>query len=114
MNEHFEKAEELPAVGSPVDRGVSRRATNGREPKPAMVLRLLAEAQAGVKCDMTLVQALEFRREQYGLNKRDFAALLGFSLARYSDVCSGRRRLPLDATKRAYAIGVPADALLQW
>lgn len=103
------------AGGSRVDRRVSRLAEReDREPKPAMILRLLTEAQAGVKCDVTLVQALEFRREAYGLNKRDFAALLGFSLARYSDVCSGRRRLPLDATKRAYAIGVPADALLQW
>lgn len=92
----------------------SRRATNGQEPKPAMILRLLSEAQAGVKSAVTLVEALEFRREQYGLSRREFAAVLGFTPARYSDICSGRRRLPLDATKRAYAIGVPANALLQW
>lgn len=85
----------------------------GQEPRPAMLLRLLAEAQAGVSCSVTLADALEFRRDQYGLSRRDFAALLGFSEGRYSEILRGVRRLPLAATKRAYAIGVPADALLQ-
>lgn len=30
-----------------------------------------------------------------------------------SEVKNGKRRLPIGALKRAYAIGVPADALLQ-
>lgn len=89
------------------------KALNRREPKPAMILRLLAEAQNGVKCEVSLKDALDFRRDQYGLTSTEFAMLLGMSAAHYSEARSGRRKLPIGAVKRAYAIGVPADALLQ-
>ena len=78
-----------------------------------MLLRLLAEAQAGVKCDVSLVDALDFRRDQYGLTWAEFGALLGLTPQHMSEVKNGKRRLPIGATRRAYAIGVPADALLQ-
>lgn len=85
---------------------------NEPEPKPAMILRLLSEAQAGVKSPVPLADALEFRRDQYGLTRGDFAALIGLSLAHYGEVISGARSIPKRAMRRAYAIGVPADVLL--
>lgn len=85
----------------------------GQEPKPAMILRLLTEAQIGTACDVRVSDALEFRRDQYGLTQREFAAILGLQNTHCSEIISGKRRLPLGATKRAFAIGVPADVLLQ-
>lgn len=78
-----------------------------------MLLRLLAEAQAGRTCDVSIADALEFRRDQYGLRASEFAALIGVSAAKYSDIIAGRRNMPLNARIRAFAIGVPADVLLQ-
>jgi len=107
-------APERPAEVGQVQRRVSRLAEReAREPRPAMILRLLAEAQAGVTCDVSMVDALNFRREQYGLTWAEFGMLLGLSAQHMSEVKNGKRRLPIGALKRAYAIGVPADALLQ-
>lgn len=83
------------------------------EPKPARILRLLAEAQALRAHETTLADALEFRRDAYELSKSEFAAILGLSLAHYGEILSGRRDIPKSAMRRAYAIGVPAGALLQ-
>lgn len=103
-----------PADEGRLDRRVRRLAERAaREPRPAMILRLLAEAQAGVKCEVSMVDALDFRREQYGLSWAEFGMLLGLSAQHMSEVKNGKRRLPIGALKRAYAIGVPADALLQ-
>ena len=106
--------------GSPVclqdercPRDGAERSVEAREPRPAMILRLLAEAQAGVRCEVSMVDALDFRREQYGLTWAEFGMLLGLSAQHMSEVKNGKRRLPIGALKRAYAIGVPADALLQ-
>lgn len=89
------------------------RALNEREPKPAMILRLLTEAQVGKAHPVSLVDAMEFRRDQYDLTAAQFAAILGMASTHYSDFVSGRRNLPLNARIRAYAIGVPAEVLLQ-
>lgn len=114
MNDKTTSAPADDAVGSRLDRRVSRLAEReAREPRPAMILRLLAEAQAGVKCEVSMVDALNFRREQYGLSWAEFGMLLGLSAQHMSEVKNGKRRLPIGALKRAYAIGVPADALLQ-
>ena len=78
-----------------------------------MILRLLTEAQIGKAVDVSVADALEFRRDQYGLTKTEFAAILGLGKGHYSEILSGKRQLPLNATKRAFAIGVPADVLLQ-
>lgn len=86
---------------------------NKREPKPAMILRLLAEAQMGKTCEVSIADALEFRRDQYGLTQSEFAAILGMQKGHYSEIINGRRQLPIGATKRAFAIGVPAEVLLQ-
>lgn len=113
----MENEQKSPAVAGQVERRVRQRATlaelNKREPKPAMVLRLLNEAQIGKPVDVSVADALEFRRDQYGLTQREFAAILGMYPGHYSEVVNGKRNLPLEATKRAFAIGVPAEVLLQ-
>ena len=84
-----------------------------REPKPAMILRLLTEAAAGKSCDVSIADALEFRRDQYQLTRTEFAALLGLSMNHYGEILNGKREIAKTAMRRAYAIGVPADVLLQ-
>jgi antitoxin component HigA of HigAB toxin-antitoxin module len=88
-------------------------ALNVAEPRPTMILRLLAEAQAGKACDVSITDALDFRRDQYGLTRAEFAAILGMTASHFSEVMAGKRNLPLNARIRAFAIGVPAEVLLQ-
>lgn len=83
------------------------------EPRPAMILRLLSEAQLGQSTDVSIPEALEFRRGQYGLKAAEFAAILGMTPAHYSEVAAGKRNMPLNVRIRAFAIGVPAEVLLQ-
>jgi antitoxin component HigA of HigAB toxin-antitoxin module len=87
---------------------------NQKEPKPAMILRLLNEAQAGCKNDIDLGSALEFRREQYGLGVSDFAQLLGLTRSHYWEIVNAKRDITKNAMRRAFAIGIPAHALLQY
>ncbi len=88
---------------------------NKREPKQELILRLLAQANAnGKKIGFpSVVDALEFSRDQYGLSRHEFAAVIGVSPGHYSEIINGKRRLSINAAKRAFAIGVPADVLLQ-
>lgn len=86
---------------------------NAREPKADMIYRLAKIAKVGVRCDVSLVDALKFSADQYDLRQGEFGALLGLNASHYSEVIAGKRRLSLAATKRAYALGVPAVALLQ-
>lgn len=58
-------------------------------------------------------EALEFRREQYGWTREMMAFAIGLSKGHYSEVINGKRQLPLNATRHAYSIGVPATVLLQ-
>ena len=88
-------------------------ALNKKERRPTLILRLLSEAQAGKSCGVSIPDSLEFRRGQYELSKSEFAGILGLSAAHYSEVLSEKRKLPLMASKRAFAIGVPAEVLLQ-
>lgn len=84
-----------------------------RESKDALISKLVAEATSGNRATVSLSQALEFRRDQYGLSKKEFAKVLGLQASHYSEVVNGKRALPIAATKRAFAVGVPAEALLQ-
>ena len=83
------------------------------ESKANRILRLISEAEKGKATDVTIPNALEFRRDQYGLNQTEFAAVLGLNGSHYSEIVRGKRSLPIEATRRAFAIGVPADVLLQ-
>lgn len=88
-------------------------ALNKREPKHILILRLLAEAETPKEGLPSVVDAVEFRRDQYGLTRSEFAAVLGLAPGHYSEFINGQRALPPKAMKRAFAIGVPADVLLQ-
>ena len=85
---------------------------NQPEPLEALRYRLLREAECGVRSDVSEIDALEFRRDQYGLSQRDFAEILGIMPSHYSEVAKGKRRLPINAVARAVAIGVPVPPLL--
>ncbi len=86
---------------------------NNGESKASRILRLIAEAGQGKAIDVSIPEAIEFRRGQYGLNQTEFAAVLGLHGSHYSEIIKGKRSLPIEATKRAFAIGVPAAVLLQ-
>ena len=82
---------------------------NSRESAADLMLRLKNKKIIAL---CSVVDAVEFRRSQCDLTQRDFAELLGLTPGNYGEILAGRRRLPINATKRAYAIGVPADVLL--
>ena len=63
--------------------------------------------------DVSVGDALELRRKECGLSRRNFSYLLGLQEGNYSMVVNGKKQLSLNATKCAYAIGVPAAILLQ-
>lgn len=94
----------------------ARRATlkelNTPEPKERVMGRLLIEC-CGKPADVTISSALEFRREQYGLSEREFAYVLGLQPSHYNEIVNGRRDITKKAMRRAFAIGVPAEVLLQ-
>lgn len=60
-----------------------------------------------------LIAAMEKRRTELGLPKETFGALLDLGRNGYSEFLGGRRPLPLKAARRAFALGVPAEAILQ-
>lgn len=61
----------------------------------------------------TIAEALRFRAEQMRYTDRRMAKELGMQPSHYSEVLKGKRALPMRATKRAFAMGVPAKVLLQ-
>lgn len=85
---------------------------NKPEPKEKIIARLLVERN-GKPADVTISEALEFRRGAYGLSAAEFAFVLGIERSHYNEVINGRRSLPKAAMRHAYAIGVPAALLLQ-
>lgn len=60
----------------------------------------------------TVGEALEAKRNELGLTAREFAVVVGLESRHYNEVVSGKRPLTMKAAKRAYAIGVSAQALL--
>ncbi len=74
--------------------------------------RLKHEANAGIKSQVTATEALEFRREQYGLTQAEFAEILKIQPSHYSEFINGKRELSKRAIRRAVAIGVPAECAL--
>jgi len=61
----------------------------------------------------SIIDMLEFRRDQYGVTAKDWAFILGISAQHYSEFVNGRRELPKKAMGKAYEYGVPAEALFQ-
>lgn len=60
-----------------------------------------------------LVDAIQFRQEQYGWNDTKMATMLDIPKSHYSEFKHGKRGLPINSIRKAYAIGIPANVLLQ-
>ena len=60
----------------------------------------------------SIPSALAFRQEQYGWTQAQMAKKLGIQASHYSEILSGKRKLPYEAACRAFRIGVPATVLL--
>lgn len=61
----------------------------------------------------SVIDAVEFRRKQYGINCAQWANVIGISRHHYSDFIHGKRNLTLLQSARCFAFGVPAVALFQ-
>lgn len=59
------------------------------------------------------IDAIRFRIEQYGWRDCKFAEEIGMSRSHFSEVMSGKRKMPLHAVRKAVALGVPAAVMLQ-
>lgn len=60
----------------------------------------------------TIVSELRSAQQEYGWNQTRMAQELGLSRGHYSEVLSGKRRLPYEAACRAYNLGLRATVLL--
>ena len=85
---------------------------NERE-STASVMRRLRRDVRPRKHKVSVADALEFRREAYDLTRVQFCELLGMRPSHYSEVVNGRTPLPIKATRKAFALGVPPEVLLQ-
>jgi transcriptional regulator with XRE-family HTH domain len=83
-----------------------------KESPSAIFARLIIEADAGPQSKVSEADALEFRRDQYGLTAQRWAMVLGLTPAHYSEIASGKRRLPVNSIARAVAVAVPVEPLL--
>lgn len=63
--------------------------------------------------NVSIIDGVEFRREQYGLKKRAWAEKLGMQASHYSEFVRGKRELPKSAMALAFHYGVPACVLFQ-
>ena len=61
----------------------------------------------------SIIDAVEFRRETYGLTQKNWAFVLGMCPSHYSEFINGKRRLPVAAMARCFEHGVPAEGLFQ-
>jgi antitoxin component HigA of HigAB toxin-antitoxin module len=85
---------------------------NKKESKESIIARLTEQANKGIKCEVSIIDMLEFRRDQYGLTQKEFALIIGMSVSHYNEFIHGKHNLPLNARIKAYKIGVSADILL--
>lgn len=83
------------------------------EEKAKLLKRLKSEATAKRNSKVSQREAVEFRRDQYGLTQPEMAEILGISKGKYSEFVNGKIRLPMNAMQKAYRIGVPAECLLE-
>jgi len=77
-------------------------------------IQKILDDEAKYKGDLpSVVDAIEFRRDQYGWYKADMARALGLNPSHYIEFLKGERGLPINAMRNAYSIGIPAKVLLQ-
>lgn len=88
---------------------------NIRESKQSIIKRLSRDVVRPTPKNSlpTIVEMIEFKRiDCYELNQTEFAKILGMSKSHYSEFIHGKRELPINSLRRAYAIGCSADVLL--
>ena len=61
----------------------------------------------------SVVDAVEFRREQYLLTQGQWAKVIGTSASHYSEFVRGKRGLTLAQAAACFEYGVPAECLFQ-
>ena len=61
----------------------------------------------------SVVDAVEFRREQYLLTQSQWAKVIGTSASHYSEFTHGKRPLTLSQAAKCFEYGVPAECLFQ-
>ncbi len=83
-----------------------------RYARKTLVAELMAKASRPFD-GPTVVAAVEFRRDQYGLNESQMAQVLGLPRSHYCEFVAGRRGLSHQAMMRAFVVGVPAECLFQ-
>lgn len=77
---------------------------------------LSAVADRGTPSSVSLKDGLEACRARHKLKKQQFAALIGMPGPHYSELIGdkpAKRQMTLNQARRAHAIGVPADVILQ-
>ena len=85
---------------------------NTPESKVDIICRLIKEVDKGFSCDVSAAEALEFRRDAYGLSVKDFCYILSISKSHYSEVINGKRQPPISLIRKAHSIGVPLQSLV--
>ena len=85
---------------------------NVKESKQSIIDRLTIEANNGIKSDVSAIEAVKFRMEQYGLNQSELAKIIGLGVSQMSEFLSGKRKLPKKSIVKCIAIGVSYKALL--
>ena len=85
---------------------------NKPESKTDIICRLIKEVDRGVPCEVSVGEALEFRREAYGLSVKDFCYILAIGKTHYSEIINGKRNPPISLVRNANLIGVPLNSLL--
>ena len=85
---------------------------NKPESKQSIIDRLTIEANNGIKSDVSAIEAVKFRMEQYGLNQSELAKIIGLGVSQMSEFLSGKRKLPKKSIVKCIAIGVSYKALL--
>jgi antitoxin component HigA of HigAB toxin-antitoxin module len=92
------------------DAHISRHYTPKTELEQARIKAFDEGYEAGANAKPPkLVDAIEFRQEQYGWNDSKMAAMLDLSKSHYSEFKNGKRALPVNSIRKAYAIGIPAS-----
>jgi antitoxin component HigA of HigAB toxin-antitoxin module len=61
----------------------------------------------------SMIDAVEHRRNSYGLTQKNWAFVLGVHPSHYSEFVNGKRALPSVARAKCFAYGVPAECLFQ-
>lgn len=82
-----------------------------KESKADLICRLIKEVDNGVEAN-SAAEALEFRRDQYGLSRKDFCYILSIGTSHYSEIINGKRPVTIILARNASTIGVPLDSLI--